>query len=67
MELDERSEEYLMRIKKEMINLFSISDYEAYGRINAYWSKEVFRGDQIILYHEDETYWAKTIYYGKVM
>ena len=62
MELDERSEEYLMSIKNEMISLFSISEDEAHGRINLFWNKKVFRGDQIMLYHEDETYWAKTIY-----
>lgn len=65
MELDERSQEYLKSIRNEMIKMFSIPDDEAYGRINRFWNNEVFHGNQLMLYHEDEIYWANTIYYGK--
>jgi len=65
MKIDPRSEEYLVGIKNEMVKLFSISEIEAYGRINKFWANKIFYGDNIMLYHEDEEYWAKTIYYGK--
>lgn len=65
MEVDQRSTAYLMSIVKTMIQLFSISEEEAYGRINNYWFGQNMLGDQLMLYHEDEEYWSKTIYYGK--
>lgn len=65
MKTDERSNEYLQSILKEMVNLFSISEEEAGGRINRFWDKLNLPEDQIMLYHEDEYYWAKTIFYGK--
>lgn len=65
MKVDKRSEEYLWRIKNEMIHLFSWGEEEAYGRINRFWKNKTFQGDELMLYHEDETYWAKMIYFGK--
>lgn len=65
MKLDLQSEVYLRSIVEEMVRLFSITEEEAYGRINMFWSGQTLQGDQIMLYHEDEEYWAKTIYFGK--
>lgn len=60
---DDQSEEFCNEIAEKMIELFGISKDEAIGRINSLW-----RGLEIVgldlIYHEDEEYWAKTIYYG---
>ena len=61
---DEESEEFCIEIAKKMIELFGISMDEAMGRINRCWEGLEIVGDDLI-YHEDEEYWAKNIYYGK--
>lgn len=65
MKTDQESQEYLLNIKSEMVNRFAISEEEAIGRINNYFENMEFIGYKLMLYHEDETYWANTIYYGK--
>ncbi|MFM1652555.1 hypothetical protein ACI7RC_10705 [Brevibacillus sp. B_LB10_24] len=62
---DKQGEEFLIDIKNKMIELFNITEEEAVGRINRMWSGKKLIGDEQIVYHEDDTYWAKTIYYGK--
>ena len=60
---DEKSEEFCMLIVGKMVGLFGITEEEAIGRINRDWEgKEIVGMD--IIYHEDEEYWAKSIYYG---
>ncbi|WP_110932688.1 hypothetical protein [Paenibacillus bouchesdurhonensis] len=65
MIIDQSAEEYLKSIINEMIKLFQISEEEAYGRINRFWSGKNLVGDHIMLYHLNENYWANTIYYRK--
>jgi hypothetical protein len=62
---DKRSELYLTSIWEKLIELFGVSEDEAYGRINRYWGGRDIIGDEQMIYHEDEEYWAKTLYYGK--
>jgi len=63
---DERGENFCNEIVKEMINAFSISEEEALGRLNRSWTGiDTIDDDDDPVYHEDEEYWAWTIYYGK--
>lgn len=52
-------------IVDEMMRLFGIPEAEAVGRVNRQWGRLDLRDPQDIIQHEDEVYWAKTIYYGK--
>ncbi|OOM73582.1 hypothetical protein CLPUN_44780 [Clostridium puniceum] len=61
---DDESEEFCTEIAEKMVELFIIFKDEAIGRINRCWKGLEIIGDDLI-YHEDEEYWAKTIYYGK--
>ncbi len=51
-------------IVKEMIRLFGISEDEAVGRVSRQWRHLELTNPQDIILHEDETFWAKDIYYG---
>ena len=62
---DKESRVYVDAILDEMVRLFSIPEEEALGRINRAWKALELIGDEDLIYHEDEEYWAKTIYYGK--
>lgn len=62
---DEHGIEFLTDIAKKMIELFGISEEEAIGRINKHWEGAEFIGEEKAVYHEDDEYWAKTIYFGK--
>lgn len=62
---DEESAEYCEAVIQEMVRLFDISEEEALGRMNRAWRGIEFVGDDDLIYHEDEEYWAKNIYYGK--
>lgn len=57
---------YINRIADKLVNLFGISREEAVGRINRFWSGKAFATDVdlLVLLHQTEEYWAKTIYYG---
>ena len=61
---DDRSATFCEEIARQMVDLFGITHEEAIGRINRDWAGLNIVGPDVI-YHEDETYWAKTIYYGK--
>lgn len=61
---DDKSQEYCESIANVMINLFSITDEEAIGRINRYWNGMELIGKYHVLYHEEEDEWAHIIYYG---
>ncbi len=60
---DKNSEEFCLLIAHKMVELFGISKEEAIGRINRDWKGQEIVGMDVI-YHEDEEYWAKEIYYG---
>jgi hypothetical protein len=60
-ETDRQSAEFCELIASRMTALFGISSEEAIGRINRDWRGQKIVGNDII-YHEDEDYWAKTIY-----
>ena len=63
---DEKSEAYCDLIAQEMARFSHISESEAIQRINKTWAHvPKIVGDQELIYHEDEKYWARTIYYGK--
>lgn len=49
---------------EEMVNLFDISKEEATGRLEREWNQGRFRNLSCFL-HEDEHYWANSIYYGE--
>ncbi len=63
-ETDQQSEEFCLRIAQEMMMLFGITELEAIGRINRQWQGQKIVGPDLMIYHEDEEFWAKTIYYG---
>ena len=62
---DKRSEEFCNSIAREMVGLFGIPESEAIRRIGSFWGHlSGIVGDEDMVYHEDESYWARTIYYG---
>ena len=63
---DEKSAAFCFAIAREMVQLFGISEVEAIQRICRHWRHLTeLVGEQDIIYHETEDYWARTIYYGK--
>jgi hypothetical protein len=64
-ETDKQSEEFCSLIIRRMVSLFGITPDEARGRINRDWRGLKIIGPNDVIYHEDDEYWAKTIYFGK--
>jgi hypothetical protein len=64
-ETDSQSAEFCEAIVNRMVSLFGITIDEAIGRLNQDWKGISITGPDDVIYHEDEDYWAKTIYYGK--
>ncbi|WP_053955204.1 hypothetical protein [Inediibacterium massiliense] len=63
--MDEEAEEFCMLIASEMRKLFGITEEEAIGRINRFWSNlGTFEGEDMLIYHETGEFWAKEICYG---
>ncbi len=64
-EVDKKGYEFCCEIADKMIELFNISHEEAIDRINSQWSGQIIKNDDYnyIVFHEDEEYWANTIYY----
>ena len=62
-EVDKESYEFCCQIANKMIEFFNISYEEAIDRINSRWSGQIIKGDNCIVFHEDEEYWAIAIYY----
>ena len=62
---DQESEAFCWSIAREMTRLFGISEHEAIRRICRFWGHITEIVGEDIIYHEDEDYWARTIYYGK--
>jgi hypothetical protein len=62
---DEKSEAFCGAIVREMVALFGISEAEAVHRVGRFWDHlPGIVGEEDLVYHEDESYWARTIYYG---
>ena len=53
------------RVVIEMQRLFGVSAAEALGRINRQWAGDDLSSPDDIVLHEEEEFWAKTIYYTK--
>ena len=51
-------------IVHEMMSTFGISQEEAVGRINRRWGHLELTNPQHIIFHDDETFWARDIYFG---
>lgn len=64
-ETDSKSAEFCEKIVATMMALFRIDRAEAIGRINRDWRGLKIAGPNEVIFHEDETFWANTIYYGK--
>jgi hypothetical protein len=62
---DSQSATFCEGIAVKMVELFGITTDEAIGRLNQEWRGLSLLGPNDMIYHEDEEYWAKTIYYGK--
>ncbi|MGG1163487.1 hypothetical protein [Brevibacillus laterosporus] len=61
---DKDANEYCQKIIKKMSECFGITEEEAIGRVNKKWKGISFFGDDHIIYHELEDFWAYDIYYG---
>jgi hypothetical protein len=60
-------DELLAGIRDEMVALFGISESEAVARVNQQWQgMDLSSQDEIIL-HEDEYFWALTVYFGNAV
>lgn len=64
MVLSDESLELLEAIADEMVRQFGVSRAEAVARINEHWNTADLSGDDEIILHEDEYYWALWIYFG---
>jgi len=63
--LDVEAKEFCERVVSEMVTLFSITEEEAITRVNCHWAHiESIGGQEELIYHEDERFWAQDIYYG---
>jgi hypothetical protein len=60
---DHDGEAFCVSIAAEMERLFEISRPEAIGRINRHWAGQTISGPDDLVYREDESFWAKAIYY----
>jgi hypothetical protein len=63
--IDEQAQGFCEQIAVEMRRLFNVSLDEAVDRINAHWYGQEIIGEDDIVYHEDETFWANQIYYDE--
>ena len=58
--------ELLDLVADHMVDEFGISRAEAVARINEQWHGQDLSDEDDIILHEDERFWAFTIYYGDV-
>lgn len=61
--MDQQANEFCELIVAEMRRLFGISLDEAVRRVNSHWHGQEIFGEDDVVYNEDETFWAKQIYY----
>jgi len=64
-ETDDQATAFCEEIVRQMVEIFGITREESIGRINREWQGLKLVSPDDVIYHEDEIYWAKTIYYGK--
>jgi hypothetical protein len=62
---DQQSQAFCEKVAAEMCRLFGISLDEAVERIDAHWYEQEILGEDDLVYHEDETFWANQIYYDQ--
>lgn len=62
---DEQSRDSCELIIREMVDRFGIVREEALERVNRMWGGLEIIGEEGLVYHEDEVFWAVTIFYGK--
>lgn len=62
---DAKSRAFCKTIATEMVGLFGIPLDEAVGRINRHWKGQSFVGEDEMIYHETEDFWAKEIYFER--
>jgi hypothetical protein len=60
---DVESAAFCRQIVQHMIRLFHISEEEALGRVNRHFKGQSIVGSDRMIYHQDEEYWAKAVYY----
>lgn len=63
-DVTEESAQFCEKIIEEMENLFNINREEALEKMNELWADSDFKDASDDRFHEEVTYWAKTIYYG---
>lgn len=61
---DAESRAFFDEIALRMVTLFAIEPEEAVGRMNKLWDGQAFIGPDDLIYHEDEDFWANTVFYG---
>lgn len=61
---DKQSKAFFDEIALRIFQLFAIDEAEAIGRMNRLWRGQKFIGPDDLIYHEDEDFWAYTVYYG---
>ncbi|MHA6530793.1 hypothetical protein [Paenibacillus sp. BAC0078] len=57
------SEIYCLVIVQQLMDLFGISEEEAFLRINSFWKGNDFTSEDDMIFHESPDFWTKTIYY----
>jgi sugar lactone lactonase YvrE len=62
--VNSESEAFCLAIVSAMRSRFGITHTEAIMRLNQQWRGLDLTGPNDMIYHEDENYWASTIYYG---
>jgi hypothetical protein len=61
---DEESAAFFELIAGAMVEAFNVNYQEAVGRMNRQWGGLEFVGSDRLIYHEDEDFWANTVFYG---
>lgn len=61
-ETDPESHEFCVTIASIMAERYAISIADAIDRINRLWAGTTFVGEDDIIYHQTESYWANHIY-----
>ena len=60
----EKTAPFFERIAQTMMDSFGVDRREALDRMNRHWKGQSIVDEDDVLFHEDETFWAFTVYYG---
>jgi hypothetical protein len=63
--VNSKAEAFCAEIVAAMRKRFDVTHDEAMKRLNQAWRGLDLTGPNEVIYHEEEAYWAATIYYGK--